>query len=233
MPTVRSAVEAYVGMRDARERAQDRPRGDAKNRLARHVLADDIAELPLHELTEAHLVRWTERRPSQLSPSTVRRITNDLKAALNMAAKKHRAQLPAEMATIIKHGLAIMEASSPEARDGAALSDADVRRVIEAAREVDAEGGWEGDLFRLVLTLASTGARFSQVARLRVADLQVTQGRIMVPTSRKGRGVKKLSHIGVRVGDDVIEALRPAVAGRHGNELLLQRWRHRQVKGDG
>src|SRR5262245_2700734 len=43
-PTVRSAIEAYVGMRDARERAQDRPRGDAKNRLAFHVLADHIAD---------------------------------------------------------------------------------------------------------------------------------------------------------------------------------------------
>jgi integrase len=229
-PTVRSAVEVYVGMRDARERAQDRPRGDAKNRLALHVLADDIADVALHELTEAQLVRWIERRPAELSPSTVRRIINDFKAALNMAAKKHRSRLPAEMPTIIRHGLATVEASSPQARDGAALSDIDVRRVIEAARAVDAEGGWDGDLFRLVLTLAGTGARFSQVARLRVADVQVTQGRIMVPTSRKGRGVKKLSHIGFRVGNDVIEALRPAIAGRRGSEPLLLRWRHRQVK---
>ena len=43
----------------------------------------------------------------------------------------------------------------------------------------------------------------------------------MVPTSRKGRGVKKLSHIGVRVGDDVVEALRPAMlAGAETNRCF-------------
>ena len=229
-PTVRSVVEAYVTMRDAREQAQDRARGDARRRLAHHVLTHAVADLALHELTEVRLARWLESRPPALSRSTVRRIVNDFKAALNMAAKKHRSQLPADIPMIIKHGLATVEASSPVARDGAALSDADVRRVIDAARAVDAEGGWDGDLWHLVLTLASTGARFSQVARLRVVDLQIAHGRLMVPTSRKGRGIKKLTHIGIRIGADVIEALRPAVAGRRGNEPLLQRWRHRQAK---
>jgi integrase len=111
------------------------------------------------------------------------------------------------------------------------LPDSHVRSVIDAAREVDADGGWDGDLWRLVLALASTGGRFSQIARLRVGDLQIGQNRLMVPTSRKGRGVKKLSHIAVRVGADVVEALRPAVAGRRPNEPLLERWRHQQVKG--
>lgn len=230
VPTVRSAVEAYVGMRDARERSQDRVRGDARYRLGVHVLTDDIADLALNELTEGRLARWLEQRPAGLSSSTIRRITNDFKACLNLAAKKHRSQLPAEMPTIIKHGLATAEGSSPQARDGAALSDRDVRRIVEAARVVDAEGGWDGDLWRLVLALASTGARFSQVARLRVADLQIAQRRIMVPTSHKGRGNKKVSHIGVRVGNDVIDALRPAIAGRRGNDPLLERWKHRQAK---
>ena len=229
-PTVRTAVEAYVGMRDARERSQHRVRGDARHRLARHVLADDIADVALREWTEGRLARWLEQRPAGLSPSTIRRITNDFKACLNLAARKHRSQLPAEMPTIIKHGLATAEGSSPQARDGAALSDRDVRGLLEAARVVDAEGGWEGDLWRLVLVLASTGARFSQVARLRVADLQIAGGRIMVPTSHKGRGSKKVSHTGVRVGDDIIDALRPAIAGRRGNDPLLERWKHRQAK---
>ncbi|WP_457299614.1 tyrosine-type recombinase/integrase [Phyllobacterium sp. P5_D12] len=229
-PTVRSAVEAYVGMRDARERSQHRLRGDARNRLTLHVLTDDIADIALQELTEGRLARWLEQRPAGLSPSTIRRISNDFKACLNLAAKKHRPQLPAEMPTIIKHGLATAEGSSPQARDGAALSDRDVRAIIEAARVVDTEAGWDGDLWRLVLTLASTGARFSQVARIRVADLQIAQGRIMVPTSHKGRGNKKVSHTGVRVGDDVIDALRPAIAGRRANDPLLERWKHRQAK---
>jgi integrase len=229
-PTVRTAVEAYVGMRDARERSQDRVRGDARYRLSVHVLTDDIADIALQELTEGRLAHWLEQRPAGLSPSTIRRIANDFKACLNLAAKKHRSQLPAAMPTIIKYGLTTAEGSSTQARDGAALSDRDVRRIVEAARVIDAEGSWDNDLWRFVLTLASTGARFSQVARIRVADLQIAQGRIMVPTSYKGRGNKKISHTGVRVGDDVIEALRPAIAGRRGNEPLLERWKHRQAK---
>ncbi|MDI4664523.1 site-specific integrase, partial [Xanthobacter autotrophicus] len=88
--------------------------------------------------------------------------------------------------------------------------------------------GWEGDLGRLVLVLAATGARFSQVARMTVADVQSAQLRLMVPTSRKGKG-QKVAKIGVPVGEDVIGALRPAVAGRVGSATLLERWRHKQV----
>ena len=56
-----------------------------------------------------------------------------------------------------------------------------------------------------------------------VADVQATQKRLMVPVSRKGRGVKNSSHVGVRVGDDVLAALRKATAGRKGSEPLLLR----------
>lgn len=229
-PTVRTAVEAYVGMRDARENAEGLARRDARNRLRLHVLADEIGDQLLHELNEHHLCNWLDRRSASIAPSTIRRVANDFKAALNMAARKHRSVLPPEFSIVVKHGLAITEASSPQARDGAALPDDDVRRIIDAARGVDADLGWDGDLWMLVLALASTGARFSQIIRMRVADLQIGHSRLMVPTSRKGRGVKKASHIAVRVGQDVIQALRPAVAGRRSNAPLLERWRHQQTK---
>ena len=81
----------------------------------------------------------------------------------------------------------------------------------------------------LVVVLAATGARFSQIARLTVADVQATQKRLMVPVSRKGRGVKNSSHVGVRVGDDVLAALAKATAGRKGSEPLLLRPRWQPV----
>ena len=60
-----------------------------------------------------------------------------------------------------------------------------------------------------------------------VADVQVAQKRIMVPVSRKGRGVKHATHTGVRVGDDVLAELAKATAGRKGSEPLFLRphWR--------
>ncbi|WP_027037080.1 tyrosine-type recombinase/integrase [Mesorhizobium ciceri] len=233
-PTVRSAVEIYMEMQEARERAvqgKGRLRGDARLRLSRHVLSDVVADIVLHTLKEADLARWRDRRSVNLSVSTVRRIVNDLKAALNAAAVKHRPQLPPDMAIIIKNGLSAGEAAPPLARDQAALPDADIRRIIEAARTVDTEDDWDGDLLRMILVLSATGARFSQVARMTVSDVQASQSRLMVPTSRKGRGTKNTTHIGVRVGADVIALLHPAIAGRRRGEPLLERWRHVQAKG--
>ena len=108
------------------------------------------------------------------------------------------------------------------------MPDAEVRRIIEAAKAVDEEDGWGGDLLRLILVLAATGARYSQAARLRVGDLQIAQNRLMVPTSRKGRSAGKSASVGVRIGSDIVDLLRPAAAGRRNGELLLERWRHRR-----
>lgn len=233
-PTVRSAVDTYIETQEARERSlqgKGRLRRDARLRLTRHVLSDAVADMTLHTLKETDLGQWRDRRPANLSASTIRRIVNDLKAALNAAAVRQRSRLPPDMAIIIKNGLSSGEAAPPVARDQAALSDADIRRIIEAAGTVDADQGWDGDLVRIVLVLSATGARFSQVARMTVANVQPAQGRLMVPTSRKGRGTKKTTHIGVRVADEVIDRLRPVMADRLPGEPLLERWRRVQTKG--
>jgi integrase len=154
---------------------------------------------------------------------------NDLKAALNASAAANRKRLPAELALVIRHGLKSPEAKAAVARPAQVLPDADVRRILSSAAEIDLEGNWGGDLHRLILILAATGARFSQVIRLTVADVQVKQQRLMVPVSHKGRGGKALAHTAVRVGQDVIGRLRPTLAGRKGNEILLLRPRWRQV----
>jgi integrase len=109
------------------------------------------------------------------------------------------------------------------------LPNADVRRIVAAAWEIDKEGGWSGDLARLVLVLAATGTRFSQAVRMTVADVQVEQKRLMIPTSRKGRGEKKITRTGFAVGDDVLDALRPAANGRVGSASLFLRPRFEAI----
>jgi hypothetical protein len=42
------------------------------------------------------------------------------------------------------------------------------------------------------------------------ADVQAAQKRLMIPVSRKCRGTKKITHVAVRVGDDVLAALAKA-----------------------
>jgi integrase len=79
-----------------------------------------------------------------------------------------------------------------------------------------------------VLLSAATGARFSQLAALTVADVQVRNNRIMVPSSRKGKKrVRK--HIAVPVQPEVIARLRPVIRSRGANEPLLMRWSYVQT----
>jgi integrase len=83
----------------------------------------------------------------------------------------------------------------------------------------------------MTVALAATGARFSQVARMRVGDCQTAKKRLLVPQSRKGKS-KSAGSTAVQVDKDGLAALRGAVIGRANNEVLFERWRHQQVLGN-
>lgn len=235
--TVRSVVEEYVATRDARD-SQRKGRdvhSDAHSRLKRYLLSAPVADVALAVLAESDLEKWRAGLPATLKRSTMSRLVNDLKAALNAGYARHRRVLDPMLPETIRQGLKLChdgERDETEARDNVILTDAEVTRLLRAAGEIDAAQGWEGDLFRLVVVLAATGARFSQAIRLRVGDCQRGQGRLLVPASRKGRGAKGAS-APVPVGKDVLDALLPAVTGRPDSARLLERWRHRVVAGDG
>lgn len=246
--TVQAAVETYIAARDARQsrRAGRTVRSDAASRLARYVLgqrargkqaaiaATPLADVALYSLAEEHLATWQNALPAELKHTTKRRLTNDLKAALNAAYAANRKRLDAKFPTIIRHGLKAESADADEvvqiARESQILSDVQVAQLIRCARDVDTKDGWDGDLLRLIAVLAATGARFSQVARMRVSDFQRTQQRLMVPVSRKGRD-GKIGSLPVPIGPDVLETLMPAVTGRAMDAPLLERWRYEQVAG--
>ncbi len=248
--TVRLAVEAYIAERDARDsRRKGRPvRSDAGQRLRRYVLGQDkrgrqdaisaapLADVAMRILKESDLLAWRAGLPETMKATTKQRLINDLKAALNTAYAAHRDRLDPTVPAVIKHGLKAgnghdEDEAAPLARDNQILSDAQVGRLIQAAQEIDAEQEWDGDLCRLVVVLAATGARFSQIVRMKVGDVQRAQGRLMVPVSRKGRGGKSGS-IPVPVGKDVLDALQPAATGRAKDAPLLERWRHKQAAGE-
>lgn len=230
--TVRNAITAYIEaceVREAKTRSGLALRRHTRSRLTKHVLRGDLAEKALQALTVDDLQTWRAAAATTMMDGSVRRVTNDFRAALNASVRRHAAQLPATISTTIRNGLATQAASAPVAREAQILPDADVRRLVAAAAEADADGDWDGDLHRLVLVLAATGLRFSQVTRMTVADVQVEQNRLMVPVSRKGTGTRHTSHIGVRVAPDVITALRPALVDRRGQEPLLMRPRWQKV----
>jgi integrase len=210
---------------------------DARSRLTRYVLGDPLAPTLLANLDKSALANWRERvAGSGLATATVMRVSSDLKAALNAAHRRSEKGLPPTFPLIVKDGLAVPSGErqphgTPLARADQILSIGDVRRLVSASRDIDSEQNWSGDLARLIIVLAATGARFSQAAALKVGDVQVPERRIMVPVSSKGRGAKPVTHTPVAVTADVIDALLPVLIGRKAGEPLLERWRHRQVKG--
>jgi integrase len=228
--TVGDAILRYVAIRDERLR-QQRPgtkqRSDAASRLTKHVLGGSLAQVELTGLTEEVLVEWKEEVAPTLTAGSRVRTINDLKAALNLAYRRLRRSLPPDFSEVVKWGLStenLLPAGYKKARENQILEDDDVRRIVEAAITYDDDG----DIGRMVLMLAATGARFSQLQRLTVGDVQADRQRLFIPLSRKGQS-KSDGHYPLRVGQDVIDALRPLLTGRSYDEPLLCRWRKKQV----
>jgi integrase len=228
--TVRSAVMPYIAMRDARDSEREGRilRSDASHKLTRHVLSKpDFADIRLDELTDEDLLGWQNDLPSHHNRVGKQRIVTDLKSALNAAYRNNRKRLPKDLPETIKYGLAMQPTDTvdlADVRQSQILNDHIVRRVVAAAFEVDDSC----DFGRLILTLAATGARFSQLKRMKVGDVQLAQQRLFVPNSRKGRG-RSNGYTPVRVGSDVIESLTAIVEDRMPDEMLFCRWRHHQV----
>lgn len=245
--TVRLAAETYIAERDARQskRAGRAIRSDTSRRLARYLLGQSargkqeaipsapLASVALYSLRETDLSAWRIGLPDTLKETAKHRLVTDLKAALNRAFETNRKRLDPTLPLAIKQGLKGAPVDdddiAPIARENQILPDSKVTLLLQAAQEIDTLDGWDGDLVRLLVVLAATGARFSQVVRMRVGDYQRTAGRLLVPTSRKGKG--KSGSVPVPVGQDVLDAVLPAVACRPRDEFLLMRWRHKQIAG--
>lgn len=233
--TIRMATEAYADAVEARQAASGRPLSkDARSRFKNHVWSDDLADRALYDLKAKDLREWRERtRKKGLSAATIKRTVNDLRAACNEAGRVHRSKLPDRFPIEVREGFAVatQDRTPISTRPNVILSHEDVLGVIKAAREIDESEDWEGDLARLVIALAATGARFSQISRCKVADLHPDTKRLMVPVSRKGRGSKSKSQIAVAIGDDVIAALMTSQESRTSSAPLLQRWGYKRASG--
>jgi len=230
---VRDAVESYIEWRDGREseRQARAVRSSAAHKLKLHVLRDGkLAQTQLGHLEAETLKDWRKGLPG--TSATRQRVTNDFKAALNMAARKAGAHVAASVRLATRDGLAkVHDERREHGKPGTAgtgskiLTDDETRRFLKAVQNTGGE-----DLYRMCLVLASTGTRFAQARRLVVEDVDVANGRIVVPASYKGQsGADERKATPVPVGADVIDALLPAIQGRAASEPLLERWRHIQT----
>jgi integrase len=183
-------------------------------RRARVVLPPNVLGKLVALLTARELKHVRDGLVGKIKAASVNRLLKGLKAALSLAAM-HDARITNSNAW--KVGLAAL----PDAHHARnlILSDDEVRALIGAAyAESDALG-------LLVETAAVTGARISQLARLEVADLQAERSdpRLMMPSSKKGRGAKRVTRRPVPISASLAAKLRAGTGERAPISPLLLR----------
>jgi integrase len=173
--TVREAVDVYEA--DLRTRG-----GDLGNvsRVRSHLTAG-LNDKAVALLVARDLRQWRDGLAKRLAPASVNRTCTVLKAALNLAAG-HDERMANRRAW--ETGLATIP--DAEQSRNVILDEATVRRIIVEAHAQSPEFGL------LVEVAAVTGARVSQLAGIEVQDLQADRAapRLLMPTSRKGKGRK-------------------------------------------
>jgi integrase len=206
--TVAEAIDRYQIDLQARG-------GDSRNatRVRRHLPAG-LASKTISLLTARELRHWRDALlKAGLRPSTVKRISKCLKAALTAVAA-HDARITNRDAW----GVGLASLPDSEQSRNVILDEDAVRAIVAAAYEINREFG------TMVEVAAVTGGRASQIARLEVRDLQNDRApRLMMPSSRKGKGVKRITRSPVPIGTALARSLRHAAAGREEHAPLLIR----------
>jgi integrase len=205
--TVRGALDSYEA--DLKARGGDTGNvGRVRTNLAAQLLDKRVAALTSRELR-----KWRDSLAATLAPATVNRTCTGLKAALNLVASDAEQRIGNRQAW--ETGLATIP-DAEESRN-VILSEEVIRRLIDEAQKHSAEFGL------LVDVAAVTGARISQLAHLKVQDLQADRSdpRLMMPTSKKGRGRKKLLQRPVPIPIDLAKRLAAAAADRGPTAPLL------------
>jgi integrase len=171
---------------------------------------------PVVLLSAIELKSWRDGLLSQMAASTINRLCRCLFAALELA-RQHDERIQNRQAWEV--GLEGLP-DAIEARN-VVLSDDKVREFVSAAYVLDDKLGL------LVDTLAVTGARPSQVVRLRVDNLHdhPVRPKVMMPKSGKGgsknRASKKAERYSVPITGQLVARLKAAAKGRSGYGPLL------------
>jgi integrase len=195
--------------------------------LVRHHMTPRLLSKPLALITADELRHWRDRLVVKgLAPSSVNRVRNALRAALELSAPNR--------SHVWKTGLETLP-NATRARKLIFPDDVIRSLVAEAYRHDPATG-------LLCDVLAATGMRPIQAQRLRVEDLiGGDRPRLMVSRSAKGggrnRAEKKLQRYPVPITATLCAKLKQAAKGRADDaSLLLQAdgrpWSERNPHGD-
>jgi integrase len=219
--TVRDVIENYLAWYQTNRKAIY----DAR-RWADAFILPALGDVEAHVLSTAAIRKWHESLAAK--PARVRTAKGQ--------PQQHKP--PAVDADIVRRRratanriLTVLKAALNKAwRDGLIPSDVEWRRVqafgkvelarvrhlsiVEAKRLVNA---CTPEFRPLVQAALATGARYGELARLKVADFNADSGTLAIHISKSG----KARHI--FLGAEGVELFRELATGRGGDELLLQR----------
>jgi integrase len=238
--TLRQGLEAYDDDLKARGAGAD------NGKRARSIIDPPMLDKPIASLTTKDFSSLRLKAAKRMKRASVNRAMSNVKAMLNLAAASDARLDPRVWET----GLKTFN-DADEARN-VILDDDRVRAIVEEAyvprpiekqlvkpelRTKDAEEAkrWAEAFGLLVEVLAETGTRVSQAARLDVQDAQGQRDdpRLMMPSSKKGKGVKKITHKPVPISPGLAQKLRRAAGKRAPSApLLLKPTGERWAKSD-
>jgi integrase len=172
---------------------------------------ESLAQKNVSLLTVRDLRDWRDNLAKGLAPASVNRTAAAFKAALNLAADNDE-----RIASRQAWDLGLATIPDAEESRNVILNESVVLALIANARDVSAEFGL------LVEFAAVTGARVSQLARVEVQDVQADRSdpRLMMPSSRKGRGQKRVQRRPVPVPTEFVARLRPAIENKAADASL-------------
>ena len=186
--TVAAALDNYEA--DLRTRG-----GDVGNvgRVRVH-LTDALAEKAVALLTPRELRRWRDALKKTLAASSINRVANAFRAALNLAANT-------DEHVVSRRAWEVGLQAIPDATvaDNVILPVGPIRQIVANSYEIS-------EAFGLLIEIAATtGARVSQSGTPEVQDVQGDRAdpRLMMPSSRKGRGQKKITRRPVPIPHDL------------------------------
>jgi integrase len=221
--TVSAAIDKYAASLDDKGQSGK----DAKARAALHILPA-LGSLLVEELTTKRLQRWladmaklparVPRSRSGVAPRYKLRPDNEeTRRQRKSTANRNRATLKAALNHCFDEGLVksndawgrrFKPFKQADGVRGRFLDNAEAKRLINAC---------DPDFRNLVRAALYTGARYSELARLLVADFHSSSGTVFVGRSKSG----KSRHI--ILTDEGIAFFQHLCVGRGGGEILLRK----------
>jgi integrase len=219
--TVQAAVEAYLESLEAHGKSAV----DARHRAKAHIYAT-LGNIEAASLTTAVLRQWL----ANLAKSLPRARTKPGKPQQHRAFDGSKEAIRRRKSSANRTWTILRAALNHAFRDGLVASDAAWRKVksfksVDAARvryltlaQARQLVNASSSKFRpLVQAALQTGCRYSELARLEVADFNPDSGTLAIRQSKSG----KPRH--VVLTDEGVLFFRQLTAGRAGSEIMLRR----------